>query len=304
MDHTQTAVERQDRLGAPFGHGYNACMNDLVRTPIVAGAFYPAQADRLRDLIEGFVPREIRPANALQEPFGLVVPHAGYVYSGRVAALGFAEVARHGVPDTVIILGASHTGIGPRVALAPHQAWETPLGTSPVDGDIVRRLQAAGIQTAEAPFAREHSIEVQVPFVQHLWGTDCPIVPMCVVPGPRAEIDAVAVALADALEGRHALTVASSDFTHYQPHAVAEAADREAIDRILALDAPGFRELCRSKQLSICGTGAIEILITTAQQLRLSAARLVTYATSGEITGDNSSVVGYASILFSKESHG
>jgi hypothetical protein len=279
-------------------------MNDRIRTPIVAGAFYPAQTDRLRDVIDGFLPLEPRPTDALHEPFGLVVPHAGYVYSGRVAALGFAEVARHGVPDAVVILGASHTGIGPRVALAPHQAWETPLGASPVDGDIARRLQAGGIQTAEAPFGREHSIEVQVPFVQHLWGIDCPIVPICVVPGPRVEIDAVAAALVDALEGRHALIVASSDFTHYQPHAVAEAADREAIDRILALDAPGFRELCRSKQLSICGTGAIEILMTTAQQLRLSAGRLVTYATSGEITGDNRSVVGYASILFSKESYG
>jgi len=279
-------------------------MNDRIRTPIVAGAFYPAEAERLRDLIESFLPREARSSSPLPASFGLVVPHAGYVYSGRVAALGFAEVARHGVPETVVILGASHTGLAPRVALAPHRAWATPLGASPVDGELVRQLQAASLQTADAPFAREHSIEVQLPFVQHLWGTDCPIVPVCVVPGPPAEIDAVATALVEALDGRHALIVASSDFTHYQPHAVAEAADREAIDRILALDAVGFRELCRSKQLSICGTGAIEILMTAAGRMQLSKARLVSYATSGEITGDSSSVVGYASILFTKEHHG
>jgi len=279
-------------------------MNDRIRTPIVAGEFYPAEAERLRDLIESFLPHEPRSSSPLSASFGLVVPHAGYVYSGRTAARAFHEVARHGIPDAVVILGASHTGLAPRVALAPHRAWATPLGASSVDGELVRRLQAAGLQTADAPFAREHSIEIQLPFVQHLWGTDCPIVPICVVPGPREEIDAVAAALVDALDGRHALIVASSDFTHYQPHAVAEAADRAAIDRILALDVVGFRELCRSKQLSICGTGAIEILMTAAGRMPLSNARLVSYATSGEITGDNSSVVGYASILFTKENHG
>ena len=290
-------VRRHDR--------YNASMNDRVRFPIVAGTFYPSQPHQLRDQISGFLGDEaLSTQESLSSSMGLVVPHAGYVYSGSVAATGFQEVARRGRPEVVVILGASHTGIDPWFSLSPHSAWETPLGQSPVDADMTFQLRAAGYQQAEAPFEREHSIEVQLPFIQHLWGVETAIVPICIAPGPLPELLKAARALVQALGDRKALFVASSDFTHYQPDNVARSLDKRALDRILALDVPGFEQLCRNEHLTICGAGAIAMLMTIALDIGLDATRIVRYATSGDVTGDLSSVVGYASVLLTKENYG
>ncbi len=290
-------VRRRDR--------YNAPMDDRVRSPIVAGAFYPGHPAALRDQIAGLLAEEGagNPGPSASSS-GLIVPHAGYVYSGSVASAGFREVAQEGAPDVVVILGASHTGFAPWFALPPHAAWETPLGRSPIDRDVVNRLVSAGFRTADAPFAREHSMEVQLPFVQYLWGFNVPIVPICVVPVESHDVRQAAAALAAALHDRRALIVASSDFTHYQPEAMARTLDHRALDRILALDVSGFHELCRAEHLTICGTGAIEILMTLGSDTGLKRTRLVSYATSGDVTGDASSVVGYASVLLAKENHG
>jgi len=284
---------------------YNAFMNDRTRSPIVAGAFYPSQPDELRKQIDGFLIDKVARSQALlTSSIGLIVPHAGYAYSGSVAGAGFQEVARRGSPEVVVILGASHTGIDPWFSLSPHSAWATPLGQSPVDATMVSLLVSAGFRQAEAPFTREHSIEVQLPFVQHLWGLERAIVPICINPAPLPELQKAATALIQALGNRKALIIASSDFTHYQPEDVARALDGRALDRILALDVPGFHRLCRDERLTICGTGAVELLMLVMGQIGSSATRLVAYATSGDVTGDLSSVVGYASVLMLKENHG
>ncbi|MFC2107944.1 AmmeMemoRadiSam system protein B, partial [Candidatus Bipolaricaulota bacterium] len=309
-DLTQTAFERQEHspsnlLVVRSHRRYNASMNDRVRSPIVAGAFYPGRPEQLRRQIEGFLADETsRVQESLASSIGLIVPHAGYDYSGSVAAVGFQEVASHGKPEVVVILGASHTGIGPWFSLSPHAAWMTPLGRSPADTEVVSCLVSAGFRQAEAAFAREHSIEVQLPFIQHLWGTETPIVPICISPAPVYELQEAAAALIQALGNRKALIIASSDFTHYQPDDVARSLDNSALDRILALDVSGFQRLCRNERLTICGTGAIEVLMTVAGQMELSATHVVAYATSGDVTGDQTSVVGYASVLLSKENHG
>ncbi|MCK5248271.1 AmmeMemoRadiSam system protein B [Candidatus Bipolaricaulota bacterium] len=231
----------KNRLVVRSHHRYNASMNDRVRSPIVAGTFYPSRADQLRGQIEGFLVDETsRGQELLASSIGLIVPHAGYVYSGGVAAAGFQEVAGHGNPEVIVILGASHTGIGPWLSLSPHTAWTTPLGRSPVDAEAVSCLVSAGFRQAEAPFAREHSIEVQLPLIQHLWGTETSIVPICISPASLDEIQDAATALVQALGDRKALIIASSDFTHYQPDDVARSIDRKALDRILALDVPDF----------------------------------------------------------------
>ncbi|MFC2106499.1 AmmeMemoRadiSam system protein B [Candidatus Bipolaricaulota bacterium] len=280
-------------------------MNDRVRSPIVAGAFYPGRPEQLRRQIEGFLADETsRVQGSLASSIGLIVPHAGYDYSGSVAAAGFQEVTSHGKPEAVVILGASHTGIGPWFSLSPHATWITPLGRSPVDTEVVSCLVSAGFRQAEAAFAREHSIEVQLPFIQHLWGTQTPIVPICIGPAPLYELQEAAAALIQALGNRKALIIASSDFTHYQPDDVVRSLDNRALDRILALDVSGFQRLCRNERLTICGTGAIEVLMTVAGQMELSATHVVAYATSGDVTGDRTSVVGYASVLLAKENHG
>jgi MEMO1 family protein len=279
-------------------------MIDTVRFPIVAGAFYPARPDVLRGQLRGLLgenPQAMK--TPLASSVGLVAPHAGYVYSGHVAAAGFREVARLGRPDAVVVLGASHTGLEPWLALSPHSRWATPLGQSPAHADIVSRLISGGVEQAHAPFTHEHSIEVQLPFIQHLWGTETPIVPMCVAPASPQAVHEAAVTLLRVLHDHRVVVIASSDFTHYQPAEVARALDARALDRIVALDDHGFRELCRDRQLTICGTGAIGVLMSLA---RLSGwtARVVAYGTSGDVTGDMSSVVGYASVLMTKENHG
>ena len=284
---------------------YNAPMNDHVRSPIVAGTFYPSQPDQLRRQIEGFLVGEAPSAqDILPSSIGLIAPHAGYDYSGAVAAAGFQEVANRGSPEVAVILGASHTGIGPWFSLSPHAVWATPLGQSPVDSDVISHLTSTGFQRAKAPFEREHSLEVQLPFIQHLWGVELPIVPICISPAPLHELQKAATVLAQALEERKALIIASSDFTHHQPDDVARSRDERALDRILTLDVAGFHQLCRDERLTICGTGAIELLMAIAEQMGLTETREVAYATSGNVTGDLSSVVGYASVVLAKETHG
>lgn len=309
-DVTKTALERQEqsssnRLVVRSCARYNASMNERTRSPIVAGTFYPSRPEQLHRQIEGFLADEMpRVQESLASSIGLIVPHAGYVYSGSVAASGFQEIASRGRPEVVVILGASHTGIGPWLSLSPHATWTTPLGRSSVDAKVLSHLVSAGFQQEEASFSREHSIEVQLPFIQHLWGTETPIVPICISSAPLYELQEAAIALIQALGDRKALIIASSDFTHYQPDDVARSLDNRALDRILSLDIPGFHRLCIDEQLTICGTGAIELLMTVAEQVEMTATRIVAYATSGDITGDQTSVVGYASVLLAKENHG
>ena len=292
-------------LVVPSRARYNAFMADYMRSPIVAGTFYPDQPDRLTGLIENFMAAEMASAHvALPSTMGLILPHAGYMYSGRVAAAGLTVVARYGRPDVVVILGANHTGVGPWFALSGHTAWMTPLGRLPVDTDANAHLLSVGYRQSDATFAREHSIEVQLPFIQHLWKPTPSIVPICISSVPANELQDAARAILDAVGDRQALVIASSDFTHYQPDEMARSLDKMAMGRILALDISGFHQLCRDKELTICGAGAIELLMAVARRLELNDARLVSYATSADVTGDQSSVVGYASMLLVKEKHG
>ena len=280
-------------------------MNDGIRAPIVSGMFYPDQPDRLRKLLSELL-GAIGDCESAPMPssMGLIVPHAGYVYSGGVAAAGFLEAARFGQPDIVVILGASHTGVGPWFALSPHSDWDTPLGRSPVDLEVMAHLVDEGYRYEGGSFEREHSIEVQLPFIQYLWGVETPIVPICIGPSPLSEVQEAARVLSKALGERTGLIVASSDFTHFEPDSEARAADATALDQILALNVQGFRQLCHESQLTICGTTAIEVLMSLAVKDRWVNTKTVDYATSGDVTGDLSSVVGYASVLMTKENYG
>lgn len=280
-------------------------MNDATRLPIVSGAFYPGHPDLLRTQLAPLLGAAIDTSSGpMLSSMGLIVPHAGYVYSAGVAAPGYRIAAQLGHPELVVILGANHTGMGPWFALSPHSHWQTPLGRSPVDGAASRLLQQAGYEVHAAPFAREHSHEVQLPFIQILWGVDTPIVPICIAPAALDTIQEAASTLAKLLEARHGLLIASSDFTHYEADDSARAADALAMQRICALDAEGFRTLYRDQGLTICGATAIELLMRTARQCHWSNVQLVDYATSADVTGDRASVVGYACMVMTKENHG
>jgi AmmeMemoRadiSam system protein B len=283
-----------------------AFMGNRTRLPIAAGAFYPGRRDELAAALATLFGDDVeRSCSSLSAPCGLVVPHAGYPYSGATAAAGYRALAARGRPDVAIVLGANHTGSGDVVSLDDHETWRTPLGDTPVDHTAISELSKAGITIDPGAFAREHSIEVQLPFLQSLWGPDLPIVPICVQTAPHAFLSKAASALHAIVANRPAtLLVASSDFTHYEPDESARRRDRAAIDEILRFDVDAFFGLCRRERLSICGAGAIAILMDVAQALGLTDAALVDYSTSGDTTGDRSAVVGYASISFFRRDHG
>jgi len=281
-------------------------MKTGTRLPVVAGTFYPGERAALTEVVCALLGEDVdRSCAPLGMPCGLIAPHAGYPYSGPTAAAGYRAIAGLGRPELVVLLGANHTGFGGPVVLDDHETWRTPLGDVPVAGDVVDALVDAGIPVDGAPFVREHSLEVQLPFLQILWGAAFRVVPICVQLADRVALAAAGDAIAAVLrEIPAALVVASSDFTHYEPDESARRTDHEALDAILALDANRFLDLCVGRRLTICGAGAIATLMRAANELGMTTTKLAHYSTSAEATGDRSSVVGYAAVLFLREDHG
>ncbi len=284
------------------GWGYNDDMITPIRRPVVAGAFYPGRSDALLQVLSSLFGGKPQPKGSLSRPLGLVAPHAGYVYSGKVAADGYMEVGKRGRPDAVIILGTNHTGLGRPISIGRAGAWRTPLGDAPVATELADRLIERGFPVAEEAFLREHSVEVQLPFIQYLFGPEVPFIPVCVMLPPLDDLIAAGEGIAEVVQGGSILVVASSDFTHYEPDGIARRLDMEAIELILGLDVAGFYRLVIEKRLSICGAGAITILLAAAARLGWSNVDLVSYATSGDVTGDRSAVVGYAAITVEGDS--
>lgn len=265
----------------------------MIRPPAVAGQFYPGARDELRREVARLTPD--RPA---REPALLVVaPHAGYVYSGGVAGEVYARIE---VPRTVVVFGPNHTGVGARFSLWPAGAWKVPTGDVPIEENLVQRIVAACplFRTDTQAHQREHGAEVHLPFLLHR-RPDVRVV--CGVIGSLSlpELQEAARGLHRALvdHGEPCLLVASSDFTHYESDASARAKDRLAIDRILALDPDGLHETVRRHGITMCGIAPTVLLLTAARLAGATSASLAKYATSGEVSGDTDSVVGYAGIV-------
>ncbi len=276
-----------------------------IREPVVAGAFYPKSATVLQGAVSRLFGEPVEVTESpLASAVGLIVPHAGYVYSGPTAAVGYRWLATLGRPAWALILGANHTGMGRPVSLAREGTWRTPLGEAPIAAELADRLIEKGLEVAEVAFLREHSIEVQLPFLQFLFGESFPFVPACVMTPTLSELMRAGEAIADVMRDQPGVVITSSDFTHYEPHDVAKERDQKAIERILALDVEGFYRSLAEERLSICGGGAIAILMTIARTLGWDKTCLLTYATSGDISGDRSAVVGYAAICFAGSEHG
>jgi AmmeMemoRadiSam system protein B len=280
-----------------------------VRRPTQAGSFYAGGAEALKRQVEScflhrFGPGKL-PKVGVEGPrrvVGLVCPHAGFMYSGPVAANAYYELALDGKPDTVVILGPNHTGYGSALALMDDGAWRTPLGDVEVDTlvahEIVRETQLVDVDESAHRF--EHSVEVQLPFLQYLYGNQFKFVPVCFQLQDFASADEVGNALVEVLSKRNALIIASSDFTHYEPQASAERKDLAALEAVKAMDAKKFVSIIEEQNVTACGYGPIATLITAAKGLLATEAKLLRYKTSGDITGDKSSVVGYAAVSFRK----
>lgn len=273
-----------------------------VRWACAAGLFYPAEPARLVREIQrclGAARDELGPPGPpLLYPLGLILPHAGYRYSGEVAGAGYRALWNLGQPEAAVILGTNHTGLGAALTLAEPGKWETPFGPMPVHTELTQTLaQLTGAEISNAPFSEEHSVEVQLPFLYYLYG-EIPFVAGVVQSLPQEVAEAMGSALAQLLRQKSVVLICSTDFTHYEPHAMAKEKDLLALRTIFDLDLPGFLKVVRAKRISICGVGALALFISAAKALNLRAAELLLYRTSGETGGMMDQVVGYAAALF------
>jgi len=267
-------------------------MNATERAAAVAGAFYPGSRRELVHQLDALIPTE-RPCHDL---LACVSPHAGYIYSGGVAGRLYAHLS---IPKRVIVLGPNHTGDGARVAVAPHRRWRLPLGDQPVDTEFANAVVET-VDIAEfdvRAHRREHSIEVQLPFLRSR-RRDVLVIPICVGRLNLEECVDLGHALASLIRemGEPVGIVASSDMSHFEPDEATRARDRLAIDAVLRLDPQDLYETVRRERISMCGVIPTTVALTAANDLGAVGAHLVDYATSGDVSGDDSSVVGYAGI--------
>ncbi|MGE5664230.1 MAG: AmmeMemoRadiSam system protein B [Deltaproteobacteria bacterium] len=263
-----------------------------IRHPAVAGQFYPAAPRDLDRLVRQFT----RDGGEKVRARAVVVPHAGYVYSGGVAGEVFSTLE---LPDRHVIFCPNHTGLGADAAIMARGAWRMPWGDVPVDDALATRLLAASPLLVEDASAhrREHSLEVQLPFL-HRFLADFRIVPVALGRLSIEECQALGETTAAIVRGEEKppLIIASSDMSHYEPDAVARRKDERAIARILAMDPEGLYRTVRSERITMCGFIPATVALFAAIALGATSARLVKYATSGDASGDYGQVVGYAGL--------
>lgn len=266
----------------------------MSRTPAVANMFYPGDTSQLREKVNALM----RPNSARRQVAAAVCPHAGYMYSGGVAGAVFSQIE---IPETVVLLGPNHRGLGGPVAVAASGSWDMPMGAVPINEALARRIIDKGggiLKDDPQAHAMEHSIEVQLPFLQAL-RPDVNIVPISISHILFDDCEKVAGMLAETIAdyGKEILLVASTDMTHYESQDTAETKDQLAIDRILALDPKGLYNIVTEHGISMCGMIPTTIVLAACRQLGAAKAELVQYATSGDVTGDYGQVVGYAGFV-------
>ena len=281
-----------------------------IRRPTVAGQFYEGDAEALRVQIKNCFlhdlgPKKLPAVNLHIHPrniVGMICPHAGYMYSGPVAASAFYELALDGKPDTVVLMGPNHTGYGSALSLMREGVWRTPLGDIEIDTEMANKMthETSVIDVDELAHRYEHSIEVQLPFLQFLYGNTFKIVPICFLMQDYDSAVEVGKALEEALDATNTVVIASSDMTHYEPAKTAFAKDHAALKAVTDMDAKCFYETIETQNITACGYAPITALITYAKGVKAKEAKLLNYHNSGDITGDHSSVVGYAAVSFKK----
>ncbi len=277
-----------------------------TRRSAVAGAFYPGKKEDLSDALNAcFSNKEFGPGGANEKADSLIgglVPHAGFAYSGPCAAKFYSLVPVERI-RTVVLLGPNHTGLGAPVSISPSDNWETPLGKVPVDGALRERLSdSSKIFRVEAgAHVQEHSLEVQLPFLQRVFGdADFSVLPLIIWEDSLETCRAVGEALAKSVARKRTLIIASSDLNHYAPQGETIVMDKLAIDSLLSLSPERLYETVKRNRISMCGILPATAALFAMEALGAGKARLLGHYTSGDISGESSrGVVGYASVAFS-----
>jgi AmmeMemoRadiSam system protein B len=273
-----------------------------IRTPAVAGMFYPSEKNKLTKLIEdcflhSFGPGK-NPKKIGKKIFGIICPHAGYTYSGPIACHSVNSISSES-PELFIIIGPNHWGIGRSVATMTDCIWETPLGNVEVDSESAKEISQLS-QNIESDFfshTREHSLEVQIPILQKTF-SNFKILPISLINQSKEIAKDVGLTIAKIAKKKNVMIIGSSDFTHYEPNEFAHEQDLALIEPILEMDVDKFYDVLQKRKVTACGYGAIASTIIACKELGATKGELLKYATSGDVTGDTSSVVGYGSIVF------
>ncbi|MEM4735794.1 MAG: AmmeMemoRadiSam system protein B [Candidatus Thorarchaeota archaeon] len=278
----------------------------MVRMPVVAGSFYEGREDILRERLRQCF---LRPPGPGRLPEGnpgstralkaVIAPHAGYMYSGYPAAHTYLRVFEDGRPEHIVIFGPNHTGFGARLAVCEDD-WQTPLGVVKYDrqlGPLILDNNALASRDCIA-HSSEHSIEVQLPFLQYVFGEGLSFVPICISDQRYEVCESIGKTVGELAREMDILVIASSDFTHYEPAEVAKKKDTQAMELLEYLDPEGFLKFVRQHRISICGAGPITAALVAAKERDATTFRLLKYTTSGDVTGDHHSVVAYVAAAF------
>ena len=267
----------------------------MLRTPCVAGRFYPGNSSELTAMLKGYL--EEGKSGKEEKAIAAIAPHAGYIYSGSVAGAVFSSIV---VPDDIVLIGPNHTGCGPDVSIMTEGTWEMPFGEMAVNSELAEALtnkSALFTPDTEAHMG-EHSLEVELPFI-HYRNEGASFVPITVMRADYRGCAALGAAIAGAISAypKEVLIVVSSDMNHYEADSTTREKDNRALEALSALDAAELLRRTEAESISMCGVLPTAIAIEAAKGLGAQKARLVKYATSGEVSGDFDQVVGYAGVI-------
>jgi AmmeMemoRadiSam system protein B len=272
----------------------------------VAGQFYPSEPEELTALIDQCYLHPLGPGRTPPEAktkadlVAVVSPHAGYIYSGPVAAHSYLPVSSLRNPEIIVVVAPNHYGIGSGVSTFKSGEWETPLGRLKVDSAAAEKLSNLAEIVSFDPAAHrlEHSLEVQLPFLQRIYGDAVPFLPISLLFQDIETARTMSAAVAELVRGRRAVLVASSDLTHYEPADAARKKDMALLQEVLRQDLEGMYSTLERLNVTSCGFGAIATVMEASKSLGLTRSELLKYATSGDTTGDNLQVVGYGALRF------
>ena len=275
----------------------------MIRKPVVAGHFYPGETEDLKNMIKSCIKHKYGPGNQLVETsekvYGIICPHAGYVYSGPTACHSYKSISSQN-PELVIIIGPNHFGIGRDAATMIDAQWQTPLGMVQVDSEAAKQVaeRSKFIEIDEYSHSQDHSLEVQVPMLQEILSNEFEILPIILrAQGMETAID-VGNAVSEIAKKKNAIIVASSDFTHYEENSFAHQQDMALIEPILEMNIERFYQVLNERRVTACGYGAMASAMIACKNLGATKGELLSYATSGDVSGDTESVVGYGAIKF------
>lgn len=282
----------------------------MIRKAAYAGSWYSGSRNELNnDLKDFFEAHKLGPKkkpivnkSGERKIISIVSPHAGYVYSGAVAANGYAALAEDGRPDLFLIIGVNHRSytIEP-ASVQAEGGWETPLGQSLIDVEVAKKICESDLIYNNTQIHKgEHSLELQLPFLQYIFGSDIKIIPIMMNSSNFKEIKIIGEVIADSIVDKNAVIIASTDFTHFESAADAKKQDQKAIDAIIKIDGELLFNTVRKNAISMCGFASTSAALIASKKLGATNVELLKYANSGDTSGDHNSVVGYGSLVISK----